>query len=75
MIVVVAVVVAILFFMRRCSTKETSREGYRDPIYLNRKKYTSDYYPRSNGSIYGFPYGDGGSWNIFSGFPMYWRAY
>lgn len=51
-------------------------EGYRDPIYLNRAKYAYDIYPRANGSIYGFPYSEGiGSWNIFSGFPYYDRAY
>lgn len=30
-----------------------TRENYRDPIYLNRRKYLCDYYPRANGSIYG----------------------
>jgi len=51
-------------------------EGYRDPIYLNRAKYAYDIYPRTNGSIYGFPYSEGiGSWNIFSGWPYYDRAY
>jgi hypothetical protein len=45
------------------------REGYRDPIYLNRAKYLYDYYPRSNGSIYGEQA------NIFSGHPYYPKAY
>jgi len=59
-----------------CITKKGNLvEGYRDPIYLNRAKYAFDIYPRSNGSIYGFPYGRGGSWNIFSGFPLYPKAY
>jgi len=56
--------------------KKPLREGYRDPIYLNRAKYVYDFYPRANGSIYGFPYKSGaGSWNIFSGFPLYPKAY
>jgi len=57
-------------------TKAPLVEGYRDPIYLNRAKYAYDYYPRSNGTIYGFPYQSGlGSWHIFSGFPLYDKAY
>ena len=41
------------------------RENYRDPIYLNRKKYLCDYYPRANGSIYG------DQSHLLSGFPYY----
>lgn len=67
----IGVFVAVLFF-----SKPRLVEGYRDPIYLNRAKYAYDIYPRANGSIYGFPYASGeGSWNIFSGFPYYDRAY
>ncbi len=51
--------------------KEKCYEGYRDPIYLNRSKLLYDYYPRSNGSIYGTSYKDGGQWSIFSGHPQY----
>lgn len=59
-----------------CNIKKPLLEGYRDPIYLNRAKYAFDIYPRANGSIYGFPYRSGaGSWNIFSGFPLYPKAY
>lgn len=29
------------------------RENYKDPLYLNRDKMVRDWYPRSNGSIYG----------------------
>jgi len=54
---------------------KTKREGYRDPIYLNREKMVRDWYPRANGSIYGFPYRYGGSWDIFSGFAYYPRVY
>lgn len=47
----------------------TKRENYRDPIYLNRKKYLCDYYPRANGSIYGLQS------HVMSGFPYYPKAY
>lgn len=52
-------------------SKTSYREGYRDPLYLNRSKLMYDYYPRSNGSIYGLPYRYGGSWSIFSGHTYY----
>ena len=51
------------------------KENYRDPIYLNRSKFAQDYYPRSNGSIYGHNVGGGGSWTIFSGHPQYPTVY
>jgi hypothetical protein len=54
---------------------KSDKEYYRDPIYLNRAKYIYDIYPRTNGSIYGFPHRYGGSWDIFSGHPQYWKAY
>ena len=44
-------------------------EGYRTPIYLDRSKYMYDYYPRSNGSIYG------PSSHLFSGYTYYPKAY
>lgn len=68
--VVIVLIVIVLLKSKKCSV-----EGYRDPIYLNRAKYIYDIYPRANGSIYGFPYRYGGSWNLFSGFPYYDRAY
>lgn len=46
-----------------------TKENYRDPIYLNRRKYLCDYYPRSNGSIYGEQS------HVLSGFPYYPKAY
>lgn len=61
------------FYMYINSTCKT--EGYRDPIYLNRQKLAYDWYPRANGSIYGYPIKYGGSWNLFSGFPYYPKAY
>lgn len=51
------------------------KEGYRDPLYMNRAKYAFDYYPRANGSIYGMTYRQGGSWSVASGYPYYDRAY
>jgi len=50
-------------------------EGYRDPIYMNRAKLVYDYYPRTNGTIYGFSRLQGGSWDMFSGYPQYYKAY
>lgn len=44
-------------------------EGYRDPIYLNRKKFSCDWYPRANGTIYGERS------HIMSGYPYYDHAY
>lgn len=71
-LICVAVVIALVVYAMRGGNK---KEGYRDPIYLNRQKMVEDWYPRANGSIYGFPYRYGGSWDIFSGFPYYNRAY
>ena len=70
-------IVIIIFVALLCFNKKSSylRENYRDPIYLNREIYALDIYPRSNGSIYGFPIKYGGSWNLFSGFPWYDKAY
>lgn len=47
-------------------------EGYRDPIWPNKKKMYNDLYPRSNGSIYGTFYQP---WNLFSGYQVFPRAY
>ena len=44
-----------LWWMKR------SREGYRDPLYLNKEKMDCAWYPYSNGSIYG------NDSNIFTG--------
>lgn len=71
-IIFIFVCVIAIFLMKGSCSK---REGYLDPIYLNRAKYAYDYYPRANGSIYGFPYRYGGSWSIMSGYPYYDRAY
>lgn len=64
-IVIVLILILIMFCMKPCS-----RENYRDPIYLNRAKLAYDWYPRSNGSIYGFPV-PCGSWHLLRGFPFY----
>jgi hypothetical protein len=46
-----------------------TRENYRDPIFLNRRKYLCDIYPRANGSIYGEQS------HILSGFQYNDKAY
>ena len=51
------------------------REGYRDPIWLNRQKLVKNWYPNTYGSIYGFPRRYGGSWDIFSGYPVMDKVY
>lgn len=51
------------------SSKKCGKEGYRDPIYLNRHKLYNEWYPSANGSIYG-PCS-----HLFSGFAYYDRAY
>lgn len=73
-IIIICIVVFFLFLFY-ASSSSTIREGYRDPIYMNRAKYVFDYYPRANGSIYGMSYRQGGSWSVLSGFPFYDRAY
>lgn len=64
----------VILFLWATRKSYVRREGYRDPIYLNRAKLAYDWYPRANGSIYGMyqPYG---SWNLLSGFPYYNNAY
>jgi hypothetical protein len=59
----------IIFIGAYVMYKKTKREGYRDPIFLSKKKLEEDYYPRTSGSIYGV------CSNIFSGFPYYSNAY
>jgi uncharacterized membrane protein YbaN (DUF454 family) len=49
-----------------------SLEHYRDPIWMNKKKMYNDYYPRSNGSIYGNYYQP---WDMFTGYPTFPKAY
>lgn len=63
LILIVVAAIALFIFL------SPTREGYREPIYLNRKKMLCDWYPRANGSIYG-PYS-----NLLSGFPYYDKAY
>lgn len=46
-----------------------SREGYRDPLYLNKEKMDCAWYPYSNGSIYG------NDSNIFTGYQYNDKAY
>ncbi len=76
-IIFVVIFVIILCIIKSGNFRDfgSTKEGYRDPIYLNRAKMVYDWYPRANGSIYGFSYKNGGSWNLFSGYPYYDRAY
>lgn len=62
-ILVVLTAVLFLWFRPGCV------ENYRDPIFIDQNQMKYDWYPRTNGSIYG----ECGS--IFSGFPYYDRAY
>jgi len=73
-LLIVLVALFVILFLWAMKGNCVHREGYRDPIYPNRAKLAYDWYPRSNGSIYGFyqPYG---SWNLLSGFPYYNNAY
>jgi uncharacterized membrane protein len=76
--VIIAVVIIagiIILFMQKDGGGCGTKEHYRDPIFLNRSKLMYDWYPKSNGSIYGYPYSQGGSWSIFSGYPYYDTAY
>jgi hypothetical protein len=67
-IIISIIIIAIVLIIQ----KPTLVEGYKDPIFPNRRKMYSDYYPRSNGSIYGNciqPY------TMFSGLNFAPRAY
>lgn len=75
LVVIFFIVLVVILLSKNKNERYSLIEGYRDPIYLNRAKYAYEYYPRANGSIYGFPYSYGGSWNILSGFPFYDKAY
>jgi len=50
---IVYILVAILLIVGIYLSCRSSRENFRDPIYLNRKKMLCDWYPRANCSIYG----------------------
>ncbi len=73
MLIIIVGIILLAFLLCK---KEKLIEHYRDPLYINRTKYAYDIYPRTNGSLYGFSAAQGiGSWNIFSGYPYYDRAY
>lgn len=72
LLLIIIIVIFVIYFLMR---KPCQKEGYRDPIYMNRQKMIYDWYPRTNGSIYGWPMDYGGSWNMFSGFVYYDKAY
>ncbi|MDB4769569.1 hypothetical protein OAG24_01250 [bacterium] len=71
-IIILLVVLLVLYFG---GFFKNVREGYRDPLYLNRTKFVYDWYPKSNGSIYGFPVRYNGGWQLMSGYPYYDKAY
>ncbi len=73
-LMVLLVALFVILFLWAMKKSCVCREGYRDPIYLNRAKLAYDWYPRANGSIYGMyePYG---SWNLLSGFAYYNSVY
>ena len=74
---ILVLILFVILLVFSCSKRSSfkMKEGYRDPLYLNRAKMVYDWYPRANGSIYGFPYRYGGSWDLMSGYPYYDRAY
>lgn len=57
-----------------CTSTSTNRmiENYTDPIWSQPHKLYADYYPRTNGSIYG---DKREGWDIFSGIKYYGSAY
>ncbi len=67
--VLLAVFLAIILYL---SSAKSTEEKYRDPIWMNRRKLYDDQYARSNGSIYG---NCRQPWDMFSGFPVYPKAY
>lgn len=75
---VILIALIVFCLCRKCMCR---KEYYRDPIYLNRDKMVHDWYPRANGSIYGWPHtpdvhvNSRGAWHLFSGYPYYDRAY
>ena len=62
LLVLVGIIVFVVLYAK------PKKEGYLDPIYINRQKMLCDEYPRANGSIYGL------SSHLLSGFP-YYKAY
>jgi hypothetical protein len=73
--IIIAILVAILCALIFCAFMKKGGglvENYRDPIWMNKKKMYDDWYPRAGGSIYGTYYQP---WDMFSGFPVFPRAY
>lgn len=63
---------AAVFLCYKQKGNNVLREHYRDPIWMNKKKMYDDWYPRSNGSIYGDYYQP---WDMFRGYPVFPKAY
>lgn len=63
-LLLIIVFVVLLFLMFK-----PTREHFRDPIYMDKDKLMLDYYPQTNGTIYG------NCSDIFSGYSYYDKAY
>ena len=68
-LIIMLVSLIVLFY---ATTGFGLKENYTDPIWSQPYKLYADYYPRSNGSLYGTPR-DG--WDIFSEIKYYDSAY
>jgi len=71
LVLVLVLVLAILLCI--CIQRASCiKENYTDPIWMQPHKLYSDYYPRSNGSLYGTPRE---GWDIFNEIKYYPSAY
>lgn len=71
-VVLSAILISLILYCCATMKKDSSVENYRDPLWMNKKKMYNDFYPRVSGSIYGNFYQP---WNMFSGYPVFPRAY
>jgi hypothetical protein len=71
-IFVIIVAIALIIKKTVCDIESKTVETYIDPIWPNKVSMYNDYYTRSNGSIYG---NSCQPWDMFSGYPLYPKAY
>lgn len=71
-VISIVIICIIAFYYYNPNNPNTNKEHFRNIIWSNRAKMYQDYYPRSNGSIYGNCIQP---WDMFSGFPVYPKAY
>ena len=64
------IILSIVYGVRYFLT--SPKENYKDNLWLNKSKFDNNYYPHTNGSIYG---GDLQVYNMFSGLNSNIRAY